>query len=409
MKRPFPIFPSPELLRSEFPDNCTWLPKDLTDSQYSDFAECAQFLIYKSRSSSQTYSAYRNDIERFLLWTWCIKERSLPYFGQNPYDIEEFFDFINNPPRNWAASGQRKHLLDGNFPNPDWRPFKVTDAQESGNRIKSRSKTIERKLTQSTINRVFSSLSSLFGYLHDQDYISKNPIPIAKSHSQYNVKRPRPEPTNRHFSKEQWDFIKETLTELADQDQAFERVLFSVLLMKTCYLRISEISTYSKRGVTMGQFKAPNKYRDCWVFEVYGKGKEIREVTVPDDFLPHLERYRISRNLSPLPYEGEQTPLIHKVRGLGAMSVRQASRLIDQALALCAQKMRDLHGDKAASKLNTATTHFLRHTGVTFDLETRPIKHLQIEVGHKSSRTTDEIYAGVDRNALIKSGKKRSV
>lgn len=159
----------------------------------------------------------------------------------------------------------------------------------------------------------------------------------------------------------------------------------------------------------MGQFKSPNNHRDCWVFEAFGKGREIREVTVPDEFIPHLERYRLSRNLSPLPYEGETSPLIGKLRGIGPMGVRQATRMIDEALALCVEKIRKIKGEYAANKLASATSHFLRHTGVTFDLEDRPIKHIQIEVGHKSSRTTDEIYAGVDRKALLESGKKRSV
>lgn len=366
-------------------------------------------MIYKSRGSAQTYSAYRNDIERFLLWSWCLKGVSLPYFGKNPYDLEEFFDFINNPPRSWSTVGQRYHLDQNGFANPEWRPFKINHNDQDETGKTSRSKTISRKLTQNTINRIFSSLSSLFSYLHEQDYISKNPVPVAKSHSQYNVKRPRPEPTNRHFSKDQWDFIKRHLTELADTDPLYERSRFAVLLMKTCYLRISEISTYQKRGATMGQFKPPNRHRDCWIFEVYGKGREVREVTVPDDFLPELERYRLSRNLTPLPYDGEQTPLINKIRGKGPMGARQATRMIDEAFASCANKLSAAEGDKAADKLRVATTHFLRHTGVTFDLEDRPIKHLQVEVGHKSSRTTDEIYAGVDRKALIASGKKRQV
>jgi hypothetical protein len=60
----------------------------------------------------------------------------------------------------------------------------------------------------------------------------------------------------------------------------------------------------------MGHFWLDDDHN--WWLKVYGKGRKLRDTTVPSDFIPFLERYRLVRGLSPLPYSGENTTLVEK-------------------------------------------------------------------------------------------------
>ena len=55
-------------------------------------------------------------------------------------------------------------------------------------------------------------------------------------------------------------------------------------------------------------------------------------------------------------------------------------------------KMKSEKGLEAAQKLNEATTHYLRHTGASMEIERdRPLKDLSEDLGHSSSATTDTV------------------
>ena len=49
-----------------------------------------------------------------------------------------------------------------------------------------------------------------------------------------------------------------------------------------------------------------------------------------------------------------------------------------------------------AERLETATVHWLRHTGISEDVKSRPREHVRDDAGHGSSATTDR-YVDVER------------
>lgn len=54
------------------------------------------------------------------------------------------------------------------------------------------------------------------------------------------------------------------------------------------------------------------------------------------------------------------------------------------------EKMKREKGLDPAQKLTEATTHYLRHTGVSMEIERdRPLKDLSEDLGHASSATTN--------------------
>ena len=63
-------------------------------------------------------------------------------------------------------------------------------------------------------------------------------------------------------------------------------------------------------------------------------------------------------------------------------------------------------GDEAAT-LREATTHWLRHTGASQDIATRPLKHMADDLGHASVGTTDQVYIQSDMKERAQSGEKR--
>jgi len=92
---------------------------------------------------------------------------------------------------------------------------------------------------------------------------------------------------------------------LADEKpDEHERTLFIMNALFAMYLRISELVADERSVPVMGDFK---KDRDAnWWFHVTGKGNKSRSITVCDDMLKALKRYRNHLDLSPLPGSGEQ-------------------------------------------------------------------------------------------------------
>ena len=147
-----------------------------------------------------------------------------------------------------------------------------------------------------------------------------------------------------------------------------------------------------------------------WWFKAYGKGKKIRDITVPNSYLPFLSRYRAWRGLSSLPSKNEQTILVEKIRGRGGLSSRQISRLVQPVFDVAYKNMKKEQGLEQAQKLKEASTHYLRHTGASMEIERdRPLKDLSEDLGHASSATTDSVYVQVERKRRASSGKDRKV
>ena len=147
-----------------------------------------------------------------------------------------------------------------------------------------------------------------------------------------------------------------------------------------------------------------------WWLRVFGKGRKIRDVSVPLDFLPYLKRYRLSRNLTSLPISDERSVLVEKVRGQGGMTARHLRRLVQQTLDVAHDKMSRSISPAHARKLKEATTHWLRHTGASMEVERgRALKDLSEDLGHASMATTDTVYVQTENKKRAESGKSRKV
>lgn len=354
---------------------------DGSASQVKDFQFASEFL-YSYRGSPDTFSTYRRELEHFLQWCFLIAKKSLDAITRE--DIESFAEFTQHPPKAWIGEHNAPRYLykDGQkCPNPYWRPY-------VGNPDNYTPAT-------ATLQIMFSVLSSFFNYLAQERYVTINPVAQIRQKSRF-LRRRQGQAQVRRLSPLQWSYVIETAEELArsNPDQ-HERTLFVLNALFAMYLRISELVETSRWSPQMGHFR--QDFDGNWWFLTVGKGNKEREISVSDAMLDALRRYRRSRGLSALPIPGESTPLIHRFRGKGGItSTRQIRMIVQACFDHASEKMRRDGFTEEAERLDAATVHWLRHTGISEDVKHRPREHVRDDAGHGSSAITDR-YIDVER------------
>jgi site-specific recombinase XerD len=200
----------------------------------------------------------------------------------------------------------------------------------------------------------------------------------------------------RRLSPLQWDYVIEAAQKMAAEDPVrHERTLFILNALFALYLRISELVESDRWIPQMGHFQ--QDLEGNWWFSTVGKGNKEREVSVSDDMLAALKRYRLSRGMSALPAPGDLSPLIHRQRGSGGItSTRQIRGIVQQCFARAQENMIKDGFSEEAERLAAATVHWLRHTGISEDVKHRPREHVRDDAGHGSSAITDR-YIDVER------------
>jgi site-specific recombinase XerD len=404
----FPLFPSYKEIQYIRLDDYPSLAKYFTeheDWKQRHWEWACDFLKFIGRNKSEhTFTRFRSEVEKFLLWSFLIKCSPIDEYRKK--DILEYADFCWQPPLSWIAFTNHDKFISANGayePNPDWAPFRVKTAKADETKPDKK----KYRPSQETLNSTFTSLNALYRYLMDEELCYGNPVQIAKKDCRYFVKDTQVKETKR-LSEDQWAFLLKTAESLADSDSKYERNLFLVASLKALFLRISEFSERSDWVPVMGHFWQDHDKN--WWLKIYGKGRKIRDVTVPTDYLDYLRRYRLYRGLSALPSSGENQPVIEKLRGRGGMTSRQLSRLVQEVFDAAYESMKTKNGQEAAQKFRELTTHWLRHTGASLEIERgRALKDVSEDLGHSSMATTDTVYVQADSKKRAESGKARNV
>ena len=370
------------------------------DGADNDYETVVKFL-YSYNGSISTVTAYRRELERLLQWSWRVQRRSI--LTLNRSDIEEFVQFSINPPAAWVGRKNVARFLsrDGErIANPDWRPF-VTSAKA----VQKNAGKTQYTPSQASIRLTFAVLSSFYDYLCQETIVAVNPVALIRQKSKF-IRKDHDRAPVRRISNLQWDYVIETAEKLADKDpMQHERTLFIMNCLLGMYLRISELVADQRSTPTMGDFR---KDQDgSWWFYVTGKGNKNRTVTVSDQMLGALKRYRAFLGLSHLPTIDDQTPLVAKLKGAGPVtSTRQIRTVVKNCFEASYERMKKHGLEDDAQELRTATVHWLRHTGISEDVKTRPREHVRDDAGHASMMTTDR-YIESDRRERHRSGKKK--
>ena len=376
-----------------------------------DFLQAQAFLKSYSRKSEATYRSYRNEVERLLLWSWTVADKTVIQLKR--HELEAFFDFVHSPPAIWVAESvqDRFNIIGGEWrQNKNWRPFAAKISKEDRKKATAgglavKPQTKGHTLSGEAIKLCFSAISCFYDYLADEGYAFGNPIPAIRKQSPYLIKGATQKNIKR-LSDLQWDYVLSCAQTAANSDSSYERMLFVVAVLKTLYLRISELSERANWQPIWQHF-----WQDAdgnhWL-KVLGKGNKLRDVSVPSALFPFIQRYRdyraeISANFN------TNAPLVAKNRGTGGMSSRQLRRIVQEAFDMAYNKMLSETFVEEAKALREATTHWLRHTGASQDISTRPLKHMADDLGHASMGTTDQVYIQSDMKERARTGKDRDV
>lgn len=389
------------------------LPEDIaTDLSFStaDFKYAKDFLK-QFNGSKATFEAYRRELERLLQWAWFVEKKAITLL--NRIDIDTYLQFCFNPPKPWIGTKRVARFITNEQglrqPNPEWRLFVATVSKAQSKEGIEPDKNLFRPSQQST-TALFAILGSFYNYLIYENIIAANPVAQIRQKSKY-FRKQQSQKQVRRLSELQWNVLLETAEKMAEENPDYhERTLFILSAMYLMYLRISELVSSPRWMPMMGHFFKDSQ--ENWWFKTVGKGNKERDITVSDDMLKVLKRYRKALGLFPeLPLSNEQTPLISALNGAHPISSdRPIRHLIQSCFDNASYQLKSEGFHEEASALNAATVHWLRHTGISDDINKRkrPIAHVRDDAGHSSSAITDR-YNDAERMERHASGRKKSL
>ena len=365
------------------------LKLELPSFSSNDLVFSLDFLKQYSGNNA-TFESYRREVERLLQWSCLIAKKSILEIKRQ--DIEEYIAFCLKPPKSWIGNKRVARFIERGgvrAANPKWRPFVATVSKQD---FKKGGKPDKNKyqLSQKSIREIFTILSSFYNYLVLEEKISINPVSLIKQKNKY-LQKQQTQKSVMRLTENQWQYCLNTVKEMAiDNPEKHERILFIFSALYLLYLRISELVASDRWTPLMKHF-----YQDSngsWWFKIVGKGNKMRDIAVSDDMLSALKHYREKIGLTPLPSSNEKTPLLSKEKGKGAMTdSRHIRRLIQSCFDKAVNKLREDKFTSDADALESATVHWLRHTGISDDINKRgrPIAHVRDDAGHSSSAITD--------------------
>jgi len=367
------------------------------------------FLKFIGRNKSEhTYNRFRNETERFLIWVFLVKQTPMDMLRKS--DILEYIDFCWKPPVEWInfAAYDRFKLNNGVYGvNDKWLPFRLKLAKNQTETSPTEADKKRYKPSQETLKSLFTGVIAFYKYLMSEELCYGNPAQVAKNDCRYFIADAQVKEIRR-LTEDQWQYVLDIALAMAEHDAVYERSLFVIASLKTLFLRVSELSERKDWLPEMRHFWQDEDKN--WWLKIYGKGRKLRDVTVPEPFLPYLKRYRQYRALPALPSSYDTSPIVEKIRGQGGMTARHLTRLVQEVFDNAYEKMKKEKGEDAARKLQEASTHWLRHSGASMEVERgRALKDLSEDLGHASMSTTDTIYVQSENKKRAASGKDRLV
>jgi site-specific recombinase XerD len=397
---PQAIFDNSEFLKSSA------LPYHVQKKFTEDYQQARLFLLSYQHNKS-TFESFRREVERFAQYCWFVISK--PMQAMRRTDIESYLTFCQKPPTVWISNKQahRFVLKEGlREPNKNWRPFVVKVSKSDFSQGK-KPKRNQYRLSEKSFREIFTILNRYYTFLIQEEMSEVNPIIQIKQKNRF-FRSQQSKTKVRRISNFQWQAVIEAAEAMAKRDTRYERTLFIMSALYSMYLRISELASSDRWTPTMDDFS--KDHDNHWWFVTVGKGNKERRIAVSQTMLDALKRWRKYLNLSPaLPLANDNSPLVPKQKGQGAMSSTSSISKIVQACFDEAIKILNEKGfENDAQELSQATVHWLRHTGISEDVKTRPREHVRDDAGHASSNTTDK-YIDITLHERHASARKKSI
>lgn len=301
-----------------------------------------------------TLAAYRKEAERLLLW---LESRRQTLEQMKREDVQDYRRFLSapHPAEHWIGPARpRSH--------PQWKPF-------------------SRPLSPQSVSHSLTVLGALFSYLNDAGYLNGNPFKLLRRRAA----QKRNLEAECYLDAACWRHLQDTLEKLPrDSDKEIrhaERARWLFTLLYLTGARRSEIA-----AARAGDLVRRN---GGWWWNVVGKGDVAARIPLSDELMAALARYRQSLGLPSSPDAGDDAPLVCRIGEKGKMAP-----LSDKAIYLICKEVfaRALQGaanEPLKTQLRQATTHWLRHTAASHQLEAGvPLLLVSQNLRHASIQTT---------------------
>lgn len=328
--------------------------------------------------NQHTYTAYRKEAERFLLWA--VLERGKPLSSLDAIDCAAYRRFLENPGPQWvAAKGMQRW-------SAHWRPFEGP----LGPRSRAYAETVCRMLCRWLVGR---------------NYLDSDPWDGAPKGGKKTPLREL-----RALTDEQVDILISWLQGLPPT-LANRRLQLLFELALTTGLRKEELANATIGGLASSQDGQGAQSGQAWTLQFYGKGGKERQVPllektaarlfghlafigILDDFSAQgddiIDQWTDFIELHP------ETPMLARLDDpRKALPPARIYELVKEALAACATSI-EAEQPRLAKQLRKASTHWLRHTlGRVWADRGGDLRVLGEILGHSNPATT-AIYSRAD-------------
>lgn len=300
--------------------------------------QAAQSWISQFGDSPATRRAYAKEAERLLLWA--VGERGVPLSSLTVDDIQDYYDFLLAPPERWVGSSREPKA------SPEWRPLRGP-------------------LTEASLRQARTIVNSMFSWLVSARYLAGNPCALTRRRGRSMATRP-----TRYLRRPAWEFLLGWIDAMPEeptrkaQSKARARHLCALL-----YLTAARLSDAS--GARMGDLRQEED--GSWWWRVVGKGAKESLIPATPELMSTVRAYRVFYGLAPLPSSGERTPLVMRLAGPVAGDALLSDNMVYRAIKLvfesAARDAEAAGSSDIAANLRDASTHWMRHTALTHQLE----------------------------------------
>lgn len=315
--------------------------------------------------SLATLSSYRKEVERLLLWAVLQHRRALSDLTHEDFLLYELFLTDPQPADRWVmASGIAKPARSSS----DWRPF-------------------AGPLSDASQRQAMNIINGLFNWLVGAGYLAGNPLALRRR-----KRAAKPPRVTRFLPRQHWEAVKSAIlampTDTARKADRSARARWLFTLLYVGGLRVTEVCD----GV-MGNFflRRSSDGTERWWLETTGKGEKTRLVPATTELIEELKRYRMACDLKPLPSEGDTSPLVLPLIGGAKPLTRSAIHVIvKETLKNAANHVRakGAEFEGAADLIESASTHWMRHTAGSHQTDAGDLKNVRDNLGHASIGTT---------------------
>jgi len=341
--------------------------------------------------SPNTLANSRKEAERLLLWA--LAERGKPLSSLTHEDLLLYQRFLADPQpvHRWVMPPGRK------LPraHPGWRPF-------------------AGPLSEASRRQAMVTVNALFSWLVQAGYLAGNPLSLSRQRRRAVAPR-----VTRLLDEASWAEVRQTIVtmpRLTTREQAtLARTRWLLSLLYLCGLRISEVA-----GNSMADFFCrPDKNGAMrWWLQLTGKGSKQRLVPATGELMDELARYRLSLGLSALPQASEPAPLVFPVWWRGPedrsapiewpqpLTRAALHGIVKDAFARTSARLVQQGLDEAATRVEAASAHWLRHTMGSHLANDVDLRYVRDTFGH-ASLSTSSLYLHAEddaRHAAISAG-----